>query len=199
MAADIAAILRNLEAFHPLAGRSVLHVGAGGGQFIGYAVRARAVTAVDPDPVAVERLRAAVAAAGLADRVRVRCADILTVTELAEVVFFEFCLHEIADPAAALRHARTLAPVTLVADHAPSSPWSWCCGEEDRVVASWAAVGLERPALTARFNGEQAFRDYGELEAKIGMLGEPTLGRIAPYREQTAFVIPMPYQFALLR
>lgn len=199
MATDIALILRRLEAFYAFDGKTVLHVGAGGGQFIAYAARAGRVVAVDPDPEAVDRLKGAVRDAHLADRVHVLQTDFFSVTQTADVAFFEFCLHEIPDPARALAHARTLAPETLVADHAPGSRWSWFCGEEDKVRGSWEAVDALRPALAARFIGRQEFRDFGELDAKIGMLGEPTTGRIAGYRDQADFTIEMPYRFALIR
>jgi len=199
MAADIAAIVRNLELFYAFAGKTVLHVGAGGGQFIGYAVHARRVLGVDSDPDAVDRLKSVVREAGLEDRFHVLQADLMAVTATADVVFFEFCLHEIADPAAALAHARSLAPETLIADHAPDSRWSWYCGEEDKVRRSWAAVDRAHPALGARFLGIQSFRNYGELVAKVGMLGEPTLSRIAEYDGRTDFTIEMPYRMALLR
>jgi Methyltransferase domain len=199
MAADIAAIVRNLEAFYDFAGKTVLHAGAGGGQFIGYARRAGRVVAVDPDPEAVDRLKSAVRDADLEERFHVLQADLMNVAERTDVVLFEFCLHEIPDPALALAHARTLAPETLVADHAAGSEWSWYCGEEEKVVRSWTAVDGTRPIRGARFLGTQVFGDYTALEAKIGMLGEPTLGRIARFRDRSDFRIEMPYRFALLR
>ena len=198
MATDIAAIVRHLEAFYGFTGKTVLHVGAGGGQFIGYAARASRVVGVDPDAEAVDRLKAAIRTAGLQDRFHALQADLMTVTEKADVVFFEFCLHEIADPAAALRHAHTLAPQILVVDHAPASRWSWYCAEEEKVVESWAVVDHIPSARAARFLGKQSFHDYGELAAKIGMLGEPTLTRIAEFRGRTDFEIAMPYRMALL-
>jgi SAM-dependent methyltransferase len=198
MATDIAAIIRNLEAFYGFQRKSVLHVGAGGGQFIGYAAHAARVVGVDPDPEAVDRLKAAVNAAGLQERFHVLQVDLMAVTEKAEVVFFEFCLHEIADPAAALRHAHTLAPQILVVDHAPASRWSWYCGEEEKVVHSWEVVDKYPPTRAARFLGKQLFLDYGGLEAKIGMLGEPTTTRIAEYRDRKDIEIAMPYRMALL-
>ena len=198
MATDIAAIVRHLEAFYDFRGKTVLHVGAGGGQFIGYAARASRVVGVDPDAEAVDRLKAAICAAGLQDRFHALQADLMTVTEKADVVFFEFCLHEIADPAAALRHAHTLAPQILIVDPAPGSRWAWYCAEEEKVVESWAVVDRFPPARAARFLGKQIFHDYGELAAKIGMLGEPTLTRIAEFRGRTDFAIAMPYRMALL-
>ena len=59
MATDIAAILQNLGSCYNFTGKSVIHVGAGGGQFIGYAFEARSALGVDPDPEAVARLTAA--------------------------------------------------------------------------------------------------------------------------------------------
>jgi hypothetical protein len=198
MATDIAAIVRHLEEFFSFRGKTVLHVGAGGGQFIGYAMHATRVVGVDPDPDAVDRLKSAIREAGLQDRYHALQADLMTVAERSDVVFFEFCLHEIADPAAALRHARTLAPRVLVVDPAPGSRWAWYCGEEEKVVRSWAAVERFGLGLTAQFLGRQTFHDYGEIAAKIGMLGEPTLTRIAEFRDRTDFEIAMPYRMVLL-
>jgi SAM-dependent methyltransferase len=199
MAADIAAIVRNLTAFYAFDGKSVLHVGAGGGQFVAFAARARRVVGVDRDPEALDLLRAAVEGAGLQDRYHTRCADVLTVVEPSDVVLFEFCLHEMEDRAAALAHARGLAPETLIVDHAPDSPWAWYCGEEAKVARSWEVTEAARPIRTARFLGTQTFHDFADLEVKLGMLGEPTPTRITPFRGLTDFSIEMPYRFALLR
>lgn len=198
MATDIAAIVRHLEAFYDFHGKTVLHVGAGGGQFIGYSVHATRVVGVDPNAEAVDRLKTAVRDAGLQDRFHVLQSDLMAVTEQVDVVFFEFCLHEIADPAAALRHARRLARQTLIVDPAPGSRWAWYCAEEEQVVESWTVVDRFPPARAARFLGKQVFKDYDELAVKIGMLGEPTLTRIAEFRDQKDFEIAMPYRMALL-
>ena len=47
------------------------------------------------------------------------------------------------DPEAALRHARALAPETLVIDHAPESHWAWHTAETEKAAmagSSWAAM-----------------------------------------------------------
>jgi len=198
MATDIATIIRNIESFHDLEGKTVIHVGAGGGQFIAYAARTSGVLAVDSDPEAVQRLRSAVRAQALEERIEVVEADFLALHRRADLVFFEFCLHEIADPAAALSHALTLAPQTLVADPAPESRWAWYCGEEDKARRSWAAVERSRVLKSASFQGVQRFHDYAELHAKIGTQGEPTLSRIEEFRDRLDFTIEMPYRMALL-
>jgi SAM-dependent methyltransferase len=199
MAADIAAIVRNLAAFYAFDGKAVLHVGAGGGQFVAFAARARRVVGVDPDPEALDLLKAAVRVAGLGDRYHALCADVMEVHEPADVVLFEFCLHEMGDPDAVLGHARRLAPEALVVDHAPDSPWAWYCGEEAKVRRSWEATEAARPIRAARFLGTQVFHDFAELEGKLGTLGEPTPTRIAPFRGLMDFSIDLPYRFALLR
>ncbi len=198
MAADIAAIMKSIEAFYDFTGKSVIHVGAGGGQFVGYAGRARKVLGVDPDADAVERLKAAVREKKLEDRFAALKGDILTVTARADVVFFEFCLHEIVDPRAALRHARELAPEILVADHAPGSAWAWCMCEGEKVQRGWAAAEEAGLAQDRRFESVQRFHDYAELHAKVGVLGECVIRRIADYRERRDFTIAMPYRVARL-
>jgi hypothetical protein len=198
MATDIAAILADVESCYDFSGKSVIHVGAGGGQFVGYADRARSVLGVDPDPGAVARLKEVVRERGLEDRFQVRQDDILAVSARADVVFFEFCLHEIVDPLTALRHARALAPRVLVADHAPGSAWSWHLCETEKVLRGWAAAERFPRALDRVFPGTQRFQDHAELLAKVRSLGEPVLRRIEEFRERRDFSIDMPYRVALL-
>ncbi len=198
MAADIHAIIRDLESFYDFTGKSVIHVGAGGGQLVAYAHRARSVTAVDPDPAAVDRLEAALRAAGLADRFQVVNGRFEAVTAPADIVFFEFCLHEIDDPAAALAHARTLAPDIVVIDHVPDSPWVWLMDEEGKLTRSWGAVGRAPVNREASFEGLQRFNVFQELHTKLQSLGEPTLTRIQKYQDCRDFTIGMDYQIALI-
>ena len=56
MAVDIEEITANIVAFHDLTDRSVIEVGAGGGQFVDCFRQARSVLAVDPGEEAVRRL-----------------------------------------------------------------------------------------------------------------------------------------------
>jgi SAM-dependent methyltransferase len=198
MATDIAAILRNLETCYDFTGRSVIHVGAGGGQFIGYAGKVRSVLGVDLDAAAVERLRAAVRENGLEDRFRVTQGDILSVSARADVVFFEFCLHEIVDPLTALRHARALAPETLILDPAPSSSWAWYLCEAEKVLRGWSAAGRFPATLDRTFAGIQRFRDHAELLAKVRVLGEPVIRRVREFAGRQDFAIDMPYRVVLL-
>jgi hypothetical protein len=199
MAADITAILHDIESCYDFAGKSVIHVGAGGGQFIGYAGRARSVLGVDPDADALERLRTAIRQRGLEDRFRTVHGDLLSLKTRADVVFFEFCLHEIVDPVTALRHARSLAPEMIVADHAPGSPWAWHMCEAEKVLRGWTAVERFERVLDRTFPGLQRFHDHAELVAKVGSLGDCVVRRVREYEERRDFTIDMPYRVAVLR
>ncbi len=198
MATDSRLVLANLTAFYDFGGKAVIHVGAGGGQFVRYAEKTRSVLAIDNDPGAVAQLKAAIAAAGLADRFTVRLADFESIEDRGDVVFFEFCLHEIPDPDAALAHARNLAPDTLVIDHAPDSLWTWYTAESDKARHSWAAVercGIRRDQ---RFLGRQCFTDVEALLQKVAPQGEPAVSRSKALAGIAPIKIPMTYRAALV-
>jgi len=199
MATDIAKVIANLTSFYDFRNKSVVHVGAGGGQFIAYASDARHVVAVDPDATALEPLRAAIDRLGLGDRFTVRQAVFESLTDKADVVFFEFCLHEMDDPEAVLRHARTLAPETLVIDHAPASQWAWHTAETEKAARSWAAIERAGVVGSRVFVGRQLFADVDALVARIASLGEPAVSRARALGGAAGIDIEMIYRAALLR
>src|SRR5258706_10684798 len=61
MPTDLDLIVANLTSFHDFSGKIVIHVGAGGGQLLGYAAACRKVVAVDNDVPALERLEQRIA------------------------------------------------------------------------------------------------------------------------------------------
>jgi predicted RNA methylase len=198
MATDIGIVLANLSAFFDFHGRTVVHVGAGGGQFIGYAAYARHVFAVDPDSQAIARLRAAVTAASLGDRVTLIEQPFEALTQQADVVFFEFCLHEIDNPDCALGHARRLATDVVVIDHAPESQWAWHVAETEKAERSWAAVERAGIRRDRRYLGWQRFRDVDELLEKVRPQGEVATSRALAHAGMTPIEISMTYRIALL-
>jgi SAM-dependent methyltransferase len=198
VATDLEQIVRNLVTFYDFARKSVVSVGAGGGQLVEYARQAQRVIAVDHDGAAVERLVKRIGEHGLAEKFTILPGDLLTVRPSGDVVLFEFCLHEMPDPERALAHAGQLAPDVLVIDHAPGSRWSWCAAEDGHVEAGWNAVAPRPIRRSLDIEAFQRFRDYRELEAKMAAQGPTSLERIAPYRSQEAISIPMPYRLALL-
>jgi precorrin-6B methylase 2 len=67
VATDLAEIVRNLTQFYDFKDRSVVAVGAGGGQLVEYARQAHRVIAVDQDEAALERLVSRLRDCGLAE------------------------------------------------------------------------------------------------------------------------------------
>jgi len=198
MAADYKKIVADLLAFFDFKDRTVLSVGAGGGQLIEYGRAARKVLALDCDAPALDRLRENLKAAGLEGRFEPILGDFFTVDLEADVVLFEFSLHELADPGAALDRARGMAPSVVVFDHGPGSLWSYMAAEEDKVVAAWAAV-CRRPVRKTRIHdGVQAFAAFEDLRDKVKGQGETSLARIEAYRGQTGIRIPFTYGLALI-
>jgi ubiquinone/menaquinone biosynthesis C-methylase UbiE len=198
VATETRQIVLNLLAFYDFTGKTVVAVGAGGGQLAEYARPVRQVIAVDRDANALARLAARLPECGLADKFRLVAGDLLDVSPCGDVVMFEFCLHEMADPDRALAHARRLAPDVLVIDHAPGSLWSWHAAEDGMVEAGWKAVERRVIRRERTVDAWQRFADYAELEAKLAMQGPSSVERIESHRGQTGIAIPMPYRLALL-
>lgn len=199
MATDIEAILSNINSFYDFQDKQVIHVGAGGGQLIGYASNTRSVIAVDFERTGITQLEAAIEAAGLNDRFSVVEADFLTVSARADLVFFEFCLHEMDDAAAALLHAHSLAPEVVVLDHVPDSQWAWHTCEEEKAARSWAAVRRCRVVREKSFHATQHFQDHAELLAKVEVLGEQAIDRSKPMVGQKGIKIEMGYAMVLVQ
>jgi predicted RNA methylase len=198
MSADYKKMVADLLEFFDLKDRTVLSVGAGGGQLIEYGRAARHVLALDCDPAALDRLRASLKTAGLEDRFEPVLGDFFTVERAADVVLFEFSLHEMGDPGAALERARRLAPAVVVFDHGPGSLWSYLAAEEDKVVTAWAAVCRCPVRKTRIHDGAQVFASFEELRDKVKDQGPTSLARIERYRGRTGLRIPFTYGLALV-
>ncbi len=198
MATDIQKVIANLSAFYDLTDRIIISVGAGGGQLVEYGRPARRVFAVDHDRAALEKLRERLAAAGLEEKYTLVHSDFLSADLRADVVLFEFCLHEMPDPAAAIQHAGTMAPNILIMDHGPGSEWSFIAAEEDKVARLWSLLSLSHLRKVQTYETVQRFGDYEELRQKVMGQGEVALARIVPYQSRLNFTIPMTYRFALI-
>ena len=199
MAVEIKAIIAELTAFYDFRDKTVISVGAGGGQMVEFARAAKKVIAVDRDPVALEKLRESLAASRLEDGVFPVLSDFHRITARADAVLFEFSLHEMDDPESALKHAATLAPNVVVIDHWPGSEWSYYAGEEDKVAAAWTAISRFAPKNRERRETIQVFEKYEDLYPKLKVMGETSLSRIRGYEGRLDIRIPMPYGLALIR
>lgn len=198
MATDLALVLAHLTSFYDFGRKVVVHAGAGGGQLIGYARASRKVLAVDPDPAAIQRLERRIAQEGLQEIVSALPGDFRDLDLHGDVVLLEFCLHELADPLAAIGAARAIAPDVVVIDHLTGSRWSWYANEAEAVAAAWDAVGRAGTRGRRSFEGLQRFRSYEELRARFSAMGQESQRRILDLQGRTDIAIPMPYGVALL-
>jgi SAM-dependent methyltransferase len=198
MPADYKRMVANLLGFYDFSRKTVIDVGAGGGQLIEYGRAAARVLALDNDAPALGLLRERLKAAGLEDKFRPLLCDFMRAELEADVVLFEFCLHEMPDPGAAVERALGMAPAVVVFDHWPGSEWSYLGAEETKVEAGWAALGRFPVKKKQRHEDTQVFRDYEELYEKVKGQGETSVARIEGFRGRTAIRIPMSYGLALI-
>jgi hypothetical protein len=198
MATDYRKLREDLSRFYDFAEKTVLFIGAGGRQLLDPAIRMRRMIAVDKDLEALRQLQAEVAAKGLEGTVEVVGARFEDVTRPGDTVYFEFCLHEMDDPEAALRHARSLAPDVVVFDHSAGSEWSFYGAEEVKVARSSLAMERFGVRRRIRLHAEQRFETYAELLAKVSPQGPTAIGRVERFAGTRDIVIPMAYEMVLL-
>jgi predicted RNA methylase len=198
MATDVAAVFASLLGFYEFDNKIMVSVGAGGGQLAGYGRIARKVITVDPDDGALAVLADRTRALGIEDRFVLVENDFMVVSERADVVLLEFCLHEISDHGGALAHAATPAADTVVIDHASRSPWAHNVNETEEVAASWAEVAARGMRRKEDFDVVQRFASDQELFDKAKGRGAEAIRRIERWRGCADITIPMAYAFALL-
>ncbi|MFZ0287611.1 MAG: methyltransferase domain-containing protein [Candidatus Sulfotelmatobacter sp.] len=198
LATDYAQLTKNLLRFYDFTNKVVLFVGAGGRQLLDPSAGTKKLIAIDQDVEALRELAANVAAKGIQGSMEVVGSKFEDVALSGDVVYFEFCLHEMADPQKALTHAKNLARDTVVFDHSPDSEWIFYGAEEDKVRSSTQA--MERFGLKGRerFHTEQRFEDYAELLAKVSAQGPTAIQRAQRFAGATNIVIPMRYELNLL-
>lgn len=185
-------------AVYDFSGRTIIVAGGGGGQFIEYGRRAARIWALDNDPEAIRLLRKNLKKSGLEDRFRPILGDFFEANLSGEAVLFEFCLHEMPDPKAAIRRAQSMAPDILILDHWPDSEWSYYNAETEKITASWAAIEAFTLRKIRKYESVHRFKDYEELYRKVKPQGDLSLARIEKFRSKTDIVIPLSYGIALI-
>lgn len=198
MATPFQPLVEALRRFYDFSGKTMLLVGAGSGRLLDDSVKAEKIIAIDRDPEALARVKSSLASKGVEGRVELVCARFEDVTSPADVVYFEFCLHEMADPLVALSRARTLAPDTVVYEHAAESEWSFHAAEDEKVRRSNKAIerSIIRRRESVRF--EQRFRTHAELLAKVTPQGGKAIQRAQRFAGTENIVIAMPCELVLL-
>jgi len=198
MPTDLDLIVANLTSFYDFSKKIVIHVGAGGGQLIGYASSCRKVVAVDNDVSALQRLEQRIVDLALQESVTAIASDFYDLELPGDVVLLEFCLHEMRDPAAAIDLARAMAEDVVVIDHLPESRWSWYANEDKAVAGTWKAVVAKGTRAMRSYEAVQRFDSHAAVEAKLGSPDDESRRRIGELKDRTAIEIPMPYGIALL-
>lgn len=198
MAADIKKIIKNLLDFYEFENKAIITVGAGGGQLIEYGRISKEVYAIDNDEEALYKLKDNLLKSGLDNKFNIIHSDFYLTNLQGDVVMFEFCLHEMTDPAAAIKHAMTMAPDILITDHWPGSEWAYFVDEEEKVVNSWSAIKSFDLKKIQSYDTIQYFNNYDEIYQKVKMQGENSINRIKDFKDKNNFTIPMSYGFALI-
>jgi hypothetical protein len=198
LATDYAQLTENLLRFYDFTNKVVLFVGAGGRQLLAPSAGTKKLIAIDQNVDALRELAANVAAKGIQDSVEVVSSKFEDVEQSGDVVYFEFCLHEMNDPQEALAHAKHLAPDIVVFDHSPGSEWIFYGAEEDKVRLSAQAMEHFGVRRHERFRAEQRFADYAELLEKVSPQGPTAIQRALRFAGDTRIVIPMRYELNLL-
>lgn len=198
MATDTKQIVSNLLSFYDFTDKTIISVGAGGGQFIEYGRNAKKVYAIDNDKNALIKLEDNLKKANLSDKFTLIHSEFENITQTADVVLFEFCLHEMKDARATINHALTLSPNILISDHWPTSEWAYIVDEREKATANWNAISSFGPQKVQQYNALQFFAEYEELYQKVKGQGETTIQRIEQYKNQSNIKIPMSYGFAMI-
>lgn len=199
MAVDYNELAQNLRLFYDFTGKTVLYVGAGGHRLLDSSIRTKWVIAIDQGDKSLANLRRTVARQGRRASVEVVAAGFEEVAFRGDVVYFEFCLHEMAEPRTALEHAGALAPDIVVLDHRPGSEWAFYAAEDVRVKRSAVALSRFGVKRRKRYTIEQRFGNYAELSAKLNVRGAMARRRAQRFEGATNIVIPMSYELVLLR
>lgn len=198
LATDYLQLTNNLLRFYDFTNKAVLFVGAGGKQLLDPSAGTRKLIAIDQDVQALSGLAAKIDAKGIRDSVDIVGGKFEDVAISGDVVYFEFCLHEMSDPHMALAHARKLAPDIVVFDHSPDSEWIFYGAEEDKVRSSKQAMENFGVRSCQKFHTEQRFEDFTQLLAKMRPQGSTAIERIQRFAGETNIVIPMHYELNLL-
>jgi|WetSurMetagenome_2_1015567.scaffolds.fasta_scaffold08878_4 tRNA A58 N-methylase Trm61 len=198
MATDIKQIIINLLEFYDFSNKTVITVGAGGGQLIEYGRITKEVFAIDYDKESLQKLRDNLIRSGLDDKFTLIHSDFYLSYLKGDVVLFEFCFHEMEDPEAALKHALSMAPHVIILDHCSDSEWAYFGGEEENISKSWKALKLFHTIKVQQFDTFQFFNDYEEIYQKVRLQGENSIRRINDFKNKKNISIPMTYGIALI-
>jgi hypothetical protein len=150
LAIDFLQLTENLHRTYDFTAKTVLFVGAGGRQLFDLRVKTKKLIAIDQNSRALAQLKEGITTLGSQTPMEVIPFRFEDVFVFGDVVYFEFCLHEMTDPRKTLTHAQSLAPEIIVFDHSVGSEWVFYAAEEEKVRRSAKAMekfGIRRRAM----------------------------------------------------
>jgi hypothetical protein len=191
-------ISANLTLFYDFRGKAVLYVGAGRGQLLGPDSGVSRVVAIDRDGESLRgfRLDSKTKWAGIP--IRFIPSEFETVAVHGDVVYLEFCLHQMQDPTKALEHAHSLAPDVVVMDHLPWSKWVYYWAGEDLVRRSTKALESFGIRRRKEFATEQRFDGWEALATRLADEGEESKRRVLELKGAKEMGMRMDYGLFLL-
>ena len=198
MVVDRRELAANLTKFYDFEGKSALCVGAGGGLLLPPSSGVNRVVAIDQDANALQKFRTDSEAKWTGIPIRFVPHKFETVRLRGDVVYFEFCMHQMESPRRALEHARSLAKDIVAIDHLPRSNWVYCWAGEDAVLRSTSALesfGIRRHQT---FTAEQRFEDGWALAARLSGEGEESRCRVSKLEGSKDVRVRMDYGIYLL-
>ncbi|MDE1858705.1 MAG: class I SAM-dependent methyltransferase [Thaumarchaeota archaeon] len=198
MAVDRAELSANLRAFYDFRGKSAVCVGAGGGLLLDPATGVRSVVAVDRDAEALEKFRAESATKWAGVPIRFVNDMFEDVRASGDVVYLEFCMHQMKDPRWALEHARSLAPDVVVLDHLPRSMWVYYWAGEGDVAKSTETMESFGIRRRSKFTSLQRFKDWKALADRLSGEGEESRRRVLELKDSADVQMAMDYAIYLL-
>lgn len=199
MVKDIQKIIDNLLAFYDFKDKTIISVGAGGGQFVAYGYVAKKVIAIDNDKEALNRLKSALQKKNLLDKFTLIHSDFNQAKVTGDVVLFEFCLHEMKNPQQMIHHAHQLAKDIVVIDHGLQSQWAYIANENSKASQSWKEITQNTLLKQKTYKTEQLFDNYKQLYQKIQVQGPISIARISKFPKETPLSIPMEYTIVQIK
>ena len=190
MALNRAPLKANLHSFYDFNAKVVLCIGAGRGQLLDPNIVAEMVL-VDQDPESIAVCNLSSTTNRRLGRLRTVVADFNDVDIRGDVVYFEFCLHEMEDPRQAIDHARSLAPEVVIFEHSQNSEWVFYAAEEEGVCRTTQALAHFPIKCRRHVYVEQIFDSHAELVSKLSTQGDLAIQRAARFAGAADITIPM--------
>lgn len=198
MVVDSRELTANLTKFYDFRGKSALCVGAGGGLLVPPSSGVSKVVAIDRDAEALNRFRTRSEAEWAGTPIRFVPRKFETVRLRGDVVYFEFCMHQMESPRRALEHARSLAQDIVAIDHLPGSDWVYYWAGEAAVLRSTRALESFGVRRRQAFTAEQRFEDREALAARLSGEGEESKRRVSEVKGSKDVRVRMDYGIYLL-